>query len=75
MSIIEIHVCDGCGKELLKPSKRYHLRLETDEFWLGADYTCLAKELDFCESCAQNIKSTLEKIANRLNNKEVSTDG
>lgn len=65
MSIKQIHVCDGCGKELTKTSQIYHLYLRTDKFWSGADSDFLEKHLEFCERCAGDIKHTLQKLVNR----------
>lgn len=66
MSIKEIRVCDGCGKELISESGIYHLDLKTDKFWnvVETDYNLI--RLDFCERCALEIKETLKKLAKQL---------
>lgn len=60
-----IRVCDGCGKELTRTQDIFHLNLRTDRFYNGVDSDYFEKELDFCERCANSIKQTLEKIAER----------
>lgn len=65
MSIRHLRVCDGCGKELSRTQDIFHLNLRTDRFYDGVDSDYFEKELDFCERCANSIKQTLEKIAER----------
>jgi len=69
MSKIEVIKCDGCGKILEEKSEIYHLCLETDRFWDGVEMNTNIVRLDFCYSCAKNIKKTLEKIAKSLEKK------
>ena len=67
MAKIEVVKCDGCGKILEKTSEIYHLHLKTDRFWDGVEMDTNVIRLDFCYTCAINIKKTLEKIAKFLN--------
>jgi len=60
-----IRVCDGCGKELSRTQDIYHLNLRTDRFFDSVEMDWFEKNLDFCEKCANSIKQTLEKIAER----------
>lgn len=57
-------LCDGCGKELTRTQDIYHL-LRTDRLYNGVDSDYFEKEFDFCERCANSIKRTLEKTAER----------
>lgn len=66
MSIKEIRVCDGCGKELVTDSQTYHLDLKTDRFWNGVETDYNLIRLDFCERCALKIKETLKRLAEQL---------
>lgn len=71
MGIKTLIVCDGCDKELKNKSERYYLYFRTDSFLDAAgdiDYNTI--DLVFCEHCAKHIKSTFEKILERLNEKE-----
>jgi len=66
MGVKTIVVCDGCDKELKERKDRYNLYFRTDNFLDGAgdiDYNEI--NLVFCEDCARNIKTSLEKIANK----------
>ena len=65
MSVKQVTVCDGCGRTLEKTSRIYHLALNADRFWSGADSHYLQENLDFCYRCAQQIKDVLLKIAER----------
>ena len=67
MSKKTITVCDGCGKELDKISKTYHLPMKTDRFWDSVEMDYCEVNLEFCETCAKNIKNTLNRIAENLN--------
>lgn len=60
---VEVIKCDGCGKLIEDRKEAYHLRLEGEEFFVVDGYEKLTKDLHFCWRCAQNIKSSLEKIA------------
>ena len=62
----EVVVCDGCGKILEKTSEVYHLCLKTDKFWSGADMDYNVIQLDFCSTCARQIKDILVKIYEKL---------
>ena len=75
MSIKEVVVCDGCGKIIDSPKERYTLYLKSDKFWNGVDTEYNLINLDFCYNCAVKIKETLEKIAKRLEEKEVNENG
>jgi len=73
----KITVCDGCEKEIdlrgnyhLRDANRKRLYLETSYFWDGVESTTHLVELDFCEKCARDIKSTLKKIAEQLKDKK-----
>lgn len=63
---VTITRCDGCGKELEKPSKIYKLNLKTERFWDGTETSYLEQDLDFCRECATDIKNTLARILERL---------
>ena len=65
MSIKQVHVCDGCGAVLEKIDDIYHLNLKTDRFWNGVEMDCIQKNLEFCQKCANSVKDTLIKIAER----------
>ena len=65
MSIRHLRVCDGCGKELTRTQDIYHLNLRTDRFFDSVEMDWFEKNFDFCERCANSIKQTLEKIAER----------
>jgi len=60
-----IRVCDGCGKELSRTQDIYHLNLRTNRFYDSVEMDWFEKNFDFCERCANSIKQTLEKIAER----------
>lgn len=62
MSIKQIRVCDGCGREFLPNEHPYHLALETDTFFDGYENDTVVKSLEFCELCAMDIKKTLSRI-------------
>ena len=66
MSKREVIVCDGCGKIIEKISECYKLNLKTDKFWDGIEYDYNLISLDFCPTCAIQVKDTLQKIAERL---------
>ena len=65
MSLKQIRVCDGCGKELIRTADAYHLHLKTDRFWNSVDMDWFEKNLEFCGVCAENIKTTLLRIAEK----------
>lgn len=65
MATKTIVVCDGCGKELKSKQEKYKLCLKTDRFWDGVEYDYLLVNLEFCQRCALDIKTTLIKIANK----------
>jgi hypothetical protein len=67
MAVKQIRVCDGCGKELKEKKEIYHLSLQTDRYLHVVDMDYDVINLDFCEDCARNIESSLEKIANKPN--------
>jgi len=69
MSIEEVVKCDGCGKIIEKTSECYKLCLKTDRFWNGVEMVNNVIQLDFCPVCARGIKKSLEKIAERLEQK------
>lgn len=62
MSEKTINICDGCGKELNRTQDIYKLGLQTDRFWNSVEMDYFYKNLDFCESCANRIMRSLEKI-------------
>ncbi len=66
MSIKEIHVCDGCGRELKENKEIYHLVLKTNRYNDSIEMTYDLEELEFCLNCAREIKQTLKRIAERL---------
>ena len=70
MSRKEVIVCDGCGKILEKTSQIYKIYLKTDKFWNGVDTDRNVIYLDFCYTCARDIKNTLEKIAKRMGDEQ-----
>lgn len=66
MSIKEIHVCDGCGRELKETKEIYHLVLKTNRYNDSIEMTHDLEQLEFCLNCAREIKQTLKRIAERL---------
>lgn len=66
MSIKEIHVCDGCGRELKETKEIYHLVLKTNRYNDSIEMTYDLEELEFCLNCAREIKQALQRIAKRL---------
>lgn len=71
MSLKQIHICDGCDKVIDNVKDIYYLDLKTDEFWDGTETDFLEKHLEFCGECAIDIKNTLKKIEEKLNNKDI----
>jgi hypothetical protein len=69
MATKTITLCDGCEEILRERKDKYYLRLETDSFLDGAGDTDTNEvNLVFCRKCAEDIKSSLSKIANRQKN-------
>jgi|GEM_PF-2700620 len=66
MSIKNIHVCDGCDRELKETKDIYHLVLKTDEYNDSIEMTRNIEQLEFCLICAREIKQALNRIAERL---------
>ena len=69
MSTKTVVVCDGCGKTLERESECFKLCLKTDKFWDGVEMDYNLIQLDFCSTCAREIKETLKKIAKSLKQK------
>ncbi|MHA1289281.1 MAG: hypothetical protein ACTSPB_17990 [Candidatus Thorarchaeota archaeon] len=70
MSTKTVVVCDGCGRTLERESGRFKLCLKTDSFWDGVEMDYNLIQLDFCPTCAREIKETLRRIAERLEHDE-----
>jgi hypothetical protein len=66
VSIKQIHVCDGCGKELKETKNIYHLVLKTDRYYDSVEMTHNLEQLEFCPVCAREIKQVLKRIAEKL---------
>lgn len=66
MSIKQIHVCDGCGRELKETKEIYHLVLKTNRYNDSIEMTYDLEQLEFCPICAREIKQALRKIAERF---------
>jgi hypothetical protein len=66
VSIKQIHVCDGCGKELKETKNIYHLVLKTDRYYDSVEMTYDIEQLEFCLNCTQEIKQALNRIAEKL---------
>lgn len=69
MSEIICFKCNGCGAIIESSKDRYRISLAGEKYYIGpgnSDYGQNIKELDFCEKCARNIKSSLEKIAKNM---------
>ena len=64
MSLKEIRICDGCGRELEKTSDIFNLVLKTHKFLNVMEMDWLEVNLDFCLTCAKKIMVTLKTIAN-----------
>ena len=63
-----ITLCDGCGKDLTGNFQNtYRLDLKTDTWseYHNERYQNVVK-LEFCETCAREIKSSLKKIEEAL---------
>ena len=60
--------CDGCGKDLTGRCKDiYRMELKTEPwFEYHNERSRNVVKLEFCESCARNIKATLEKLEKEL---------
>lgn len=61
-----ITVCDGCGKEIKSNGDHYELHFKSKRFTDAAgsrDWNDV--NLEFCESCTNNLKASLRKIAER----------
>lgn len=59
-----ITLCDGCGKDLTgRRRDTYRLDLKTDTWseYHNERYQNVVK-LEFCETCARDIKATLKKL-------------
>ena len=66
MGYKKIRVCDSCEKELKKKKNIFHLVLQSERFTDAAgDRYNKVKVLDLCEKCANNVVTSLEKIANK----------
>ncbi len=63
---VEVTQCDGCKKILTKTQDIYHLIIKTDNFWNVVEDDYLIERLDFCYSCAKDIKETLKRILHFL---------
>jgi predicted Fe-S protein YdhL (DUF1289 family) len=66
MSIKEIHVCDGCGRELQETKEIYHLVLKTNRYNDSIEMTYDLEQLEFCLNCTREIKQALNRIAEKL---------
>ncbi|MDO4787421.1 MAG: hypothetical protein Q4A13_10815 [Fretibacterium sp.] len=63
-----ITLCDGCGKDLTGNFQHtYRLNLETESWseYHNEKHQNVVK-LEFCESCAREIKASLKKIEEAL---------
>ena len=68
MTEIRCFKCDGCGELIDSDRDRYKIILAGEKYYTGpgsSDYGQNLKELDFCERCAKNIKTSLENISKR----------
>jgi len=70
MSIEKVVKCDGCGRVITRTADRYKLCLKIDRFWDGTEWEHNLLQLDFCYTCAREIKETLRKINSKLSKKE-----
>ena len=66
MGYKRIRICDSCGDELKKAKNIFHLVLKSERFTDAAgDTDNRVKGLDLCERCADNVVTSLEKIAKK----------